>query len=172
MLLLYKIKIAPSEIFQAAEIDKENHQDLWDNWRAYEAQQAISQMNYFNFFAGKGFGALIDLEMVSPLNEEGIQYIPIIHNGYIYIFFKTGIIGLIFYLIFLFSIYLKIYIRTDCQIKRFYGNLCSGIGFYFLFTTLIITGIYNSGQLFMLILGMSVFLSEPIKSHENSNIRD
>lgn len=37
---LYKVKIAPEEIF-TAKIDRENHKDLWDHWRGYEAKEPL-----------------------------------------------------------------------------------------------------------------------------------
>ena len=40
---LYKVKNAPSEIFKT-KIDRENHKDLWDHWRGYEAKRAFALM--------------------------------------------------------------------------------------------------------------------------------
>ena len=37
---LYKIKNAPAEVFKT-KIDREDHTDLWDHWRGYEAKRAI-----------------------------------------------------------------------------------------------------------------------------------
>ena len=38
---LYKIKIAPSEIFNS-DIDIDDHKQLWDKWRAYEVKMAFN----------------------------------------------------------------------------------------------------------------------------------
>ena len=82
---LYKIKIAPSEIFTPVrKIDPNNHAYLWDHWRAYEATMAIDQINTIpTFMIGKGFGALVDLKFKVFLGDEKMRYIPSIHNGYI-----------------------------------------------------------------------------------------
>ena len=93
---LYKIKIAPAEIFDS-KINIEDHRDLWDHWRAYEAKKAFEQLYDTpigtGLIFGKGVGSLVDLEFVAPLNEDGIQYITTLHNGYAYIVFKAGFFG-------------------------------------------------------------------------------
>ncbi|MCO6174795.1 hypothetical protein NHF50_07030 [Flavobacterium sp. NRK F10] len=65
---LYKLKIAPGEIF-ITKIDRENHKDLWDHWRAYEASRAIALMddNPSSYFLGTGYGSQINLRFHSPL---------------------------------------------------------------------------------------------------------
>jgi hypothetical protein len=70
---LYKLKIAPSEIFSPAKkIDTKNHENLWDHWRAYEANMAYNQMKLkpISFLNGYGFGSLVDLKFIAPLNEK------------------------------------------------------------------------------------------------------
>ena len=97
---LYKMKIAPIEIFSPPKtIDTKNHAKLWDQWRAYEANMAINQIDsYTSFLIGKGLGSLVDLKFEAPLGGNNIRYIPILHNGYVNIFFKSGILGVILYL--------------------------------------------------------------------------
>ena len=41
---LYKIKIAPQEIFNS-DINVDDHTQLWDKWRAYEVKMALSTMD-------------------------------------------------------------------------------------------------------------------------------
>ncbi len=41
---LYKMKIAPEEIF-LPKVDLNDHASLWDHWRAYEAKMALEQMS-------------------------------------------------------------------------------------------------------------------------------
>lgn len=171
---LYKMKIAPSEIFfPAKNINTKNHAELWDHWRAYEAKMAYKQMKLhpISFLNGYGFGSLVDLKFIAPLNEQGMRYIPILHNGYFFVLFKTGIIGLFFYLSFLFLLYLQSYknrISIDEQVVR---NLISAIGLFFIFSSLIVTGIYNLEENYTFILGGFLFLLSNIttnKSIENN----
>lgn len=154
---LFKIKNAPSEIFKT-KIDRENHKDLWDHWRGYEAKRAFALMedDPKSFIVGTGHGSLVNLKFFAPLTEnykdKGIKYISELHNGYVYILYKTGLFGLILYLIFLINLYKKIYAH-----KNITTYFISAIGLVFLFTTLTITGIYNARDIIVFILGALLF---------------
>ena len=152
---LYKIKIAPSEIFTPVKtIDPNNHAYLWDHWRAYEATMAINQINTLpTLLFGKGFGALIDLKFEVFLGDTKMRYIPSIHNGYVFVFFKTGVLGLILHIFFLINLYLYSYKKSNSRQELVINYLISGIGIHFLFTSLIINGIYNIEELFVFMLG-------------------
>ena len=154
---LYKVKIAPSEMFNT-KIDRENHKQLWDHWRGYEAKRALALMDKtsMSYVVGTGFGSLIDLKFKAPLDKEGLRYISETHNGYIYIFYKTGILGLFLLLYFLLNFYRYIYLNY-----QFVPVFISIIGISFLFTTLTITGIYNPRDIIIIILGgLLVFSSQ------------
>ena len=163
---LYKMKIAPSEIFTPIrKIDPNNYAYLWDHWRAYEATKAIDQINTVpTFLIGKGFGALIDLEVSVFLGDSKMRYIPSIHNGYVYVFFKTGIIGLLIYFLFLISLYFFTYSKATFNEVILINNLIGGIAIHFIFTSLIIKGIYNIEEIFTFILGsLFYFRVEAVK---------
>jgi hypothetical protein len=154
---LYKVKIAPSEMFKT-KINRENHKELWDHWRGYEAKRALALMEKTpgSYIIGTSFGSLIDLKFKAPLDEKGIRYISETHNGYIYTFYKTGIIGLALLLYFLSSFYGYIHRKND-----FINVFIGVIGISFLFTTLTITGIYNPRDVIIIILGgLLVFASK------------
>lgn len=164
---LYKIKIAPSEIFTPVrKIDPNNHAYLWDHWRAYEATMAIDQINTIpTFMIGKGFGALVDLKFKVFLGDEKMRYIPSIHNGYIFVFFKSGILGVIFHVLFLINLYLFAYSKAKNKEEAVFNYLIAGISVHFLFTSLIINGIYNIEEIFIFILGaLLYFKKKSIKS--------
>lgn len=172
----YKIKIAPSEIFSPS-FDYNNHADLWDHWRAYEAFCAIQDLNKFPvyYIGGKGLGAMVDLKFAAPISSEGnVRFIPILHNGYVFILFKTGIIGLLLYLFFLFSLYFQAYRKSEnLEIKTF-RNLLSATSLYLLFSSLIITGLYNLQEETAMILGIFLYLKSKsnIENNENRNYRN
>jgi len=159
--LFYKIKMAPGEVFNA-KIDIENHKDLWDHWRAYEAKRAITMLNDkpITYLTGSGYGSLVNLKFRAPLgdDERGMRYISVLHNGYIFILYKTGIVGILIYLVFLVRLYLRTYEKQE---EMFFKILISTIGLYFLFTSLIITGIYIPQDAILFILGGALF-------HENN----
>lgn len=77
--------------------DYDNEADKNNNYRGYEAFMGLSEfMSYslYNQLFGGGMGATVDMGEDSPV---GIQYIPILHNGYIYLLIKIGILGTIFF---------------------------------------------------------------------------
>lgn len=164
---LYKVKNAPSEIFKT-KIDRENHKDLWDHWRGYEAKRAFSLMEKDpkSYVIGTGYGSLVNLKFFAPLTEnykdKGIKYISELHNGYVYIYYKTGIFSLFLYLLFLINLYIKIYYN-----KNFETYFISAIGVAFLFTTLTITGMYNSRDVIVFLLGALLFFEKKSKTTTN-----
>jgi hypothetical protein len=156
---LFKIKNAPSELFKT-KIDRESHKDLWDHWRGYEAKRAYDLMleNPSSFIFGTGYGSLVNLKFKAPLagnDSQGLRYISELHNGYIYMFYKTGIFGVILIFYFLISLYKKIYVGFNKN--QFCKILISAIGIIYLFTTLTITGIYNAKDIIIYILGALLF---------------
>lgn len=163
---LYKLKIAPEEIFNA-EINFDDPVDRWDHWRAYEASKAIEQLQQtpynMGIFFGKGLGSLIDLGFEAELGNEKMQYIPKIHNGYIYVLFKSGIIGLLMYITFLFFLYLQIYNKFKSVKQIFINNLISALGFFYVFSSFIISGIYNPTDVITVILGAFLFFQQQYK---------
>lgn len=168
---LYKIKIAPSEIFSPTKsIDIKNHKNLWDHWRAYEINLAYMQMkeNPISFLNGYGFGSLVDLKFVAPLNEQGMRFIPLLHNGYVNVLFKTGFLGLFFYISFLLSLYLQSYKNKNYKDEKIIRNIVSAIGLYYIFSSLIITGIYNLEEKYSLFLGGFLFLLSKMKTNQIS----
>ncbi|MBP2283632.1 hypothetical protein H4V97_001950 [Flavobacterium sp. CG_23.5] len=155
---LYKIKIAPAEIFKT-KIDRENHKDLWDHWRGYEVKRAFALMkdNPSSFVFGTGYGSLVNLKFYAPLTGEknGIKYISELHNGYMYVFYKTGALGIIILLIFFTMLYRTVYFNQ--KDKKFVTLFISAIGLIYLFTTLTITGIYNGRDVIIFILGAFLY---------------
>lgn len=155
---LYKVKIAPSEIFKT-KIDRENHKDLWDHWRGYEVKRAVALMmeKPSSFLVGTGFGSLVNLKFKAPLTGDaiGIKYISELHNGYVYILYKNGIAGLLFYISFLFGIYKYIYKKIT-----FETVFISALGLFYFFTTLTITGLYNTNDTTVFVLGALLYYSE------------
>lgn len=148
---LYKVKIAPAEIFKT-KIDRENHKDLWDHWRGYEAKRAIALLNDspVQYVFGAGYGSLVNLKFKAPLDSDnkGMKFISELHNGYVYILYKLGVIGVFFYVFFLINNYIKIY-----GSPIFENIFISAIAIFFLFTTLTITGVFNSNDTIIFLLG-------------------
>lgn len=165
---LYKVKEAPAEIMKT-HVNRENHRDLWDHWRAYEANRAYVLMEEkpYSFLFGTGHGSLVDLKFYAPLTgrgNKGMRYISELHNGYMYMFYKTGIIGLLIYLTVLFRWYKYIY-----RDNNFNTIIISGIAFFYILSTLTISGMYNGRDIIIFILGGALFYNETrsLKKTEN-----
>ncbi|GEP50037.1 hypothetical protein FNO01nite_07090 [Flavobacterium noncentrifugens] len=154
----YKMQNAPGELFDT-KIDRDNHAELWDHWRGYEAKRAMALMvdNPSSFIFGNGHGSLVNLRFFAPLtgpHDKGMKYISELHNGYAYLLYKTGIIGLIIYIGFLIRIYRNIY-----KSRNFVYTVLSAIGLIFLFTTITITGLYNPKDIMVFIVGAMLSFS-------------
>lgn len=162
---LYKIKIAPEEIFET-KIDRENHKDLWDHWRGYEAKRALALMedNPSSYVFGTGHGSLVNLKFVAPLGDEGgMRYISVLHNGYVFVLYKTGFLGIFFLMVFLFSLYIFLYKKEVNKTHKFILNIISTIGLFYLFSSMIITGIYIPKDSVIFILGGLLYFERKIR---------
>lgn len=155
---LFKIRNSPGEVFSAPKkYDPRNHREIFVHWRGYEANVALNQMrgNPANYVIGKGFGALVDLGFKAPIGgDDGLRYIPYLHNGYVYVFFKTGAIGLLLYLVLLINIYRQIYIKTKSKKEKILRSIVSGLGIYFFMASLVISGMYNLEEISVFCLGI------------------
>ena len=164
---LYKIKNAPAEIFET-HIDRETHSDLWDHWRAYEAKRAVLLMNSEpqSYVYGTGYGSLVNLKFFAPLtgDNKGIRYISDLHNGYINILYKLGILGLIIYIAMLIKLYR--YINRGFS---FTNIMISSIGLIYIITSLTITGIYNGRDIIIFILGGVLYYNNVNKRQGSTN---
>ncbi|MBC7523015.1 MAG: hypothetical protein H7239_01030 [Flavobacterium sp.] len=105
---LYKIKIAPIEPFKT-KIDVDNWKDFNDNYRSYEniiTIKQVSRKGIGTILFGEGLGSTLNLGRKVLSNDATfVQYIPIVHNGYMTVFLKSGLVGdcfLIMSIIFLF----------------------------------------------------------------------
>lgn len=160
---LYKMKLAPTEIFISQKsFDVRDHAGLWDHWRAYEANKAVGQLNEEGVWAwslGLGSGSLVDLGFYAPLSNDskGLRYISNLHNGYAFVLYKTGILGILFYLTFLLSNYLA-YKKTKFT-NPSVANMIFGTVLFYMCTSLVISGIYNLSDTITLILGGILFLN-------------
>lgn len=162
--LMYKIKIAPGEIFNS-KIDRENDRELWDHWRAYEAKRAFALMNEnpSSYVIGNGYGSLVNLKFKAPLGENGMKFISVLHNGYVFILYKTGLIGILFYMFFLINLYLRVYSVNQNKQVMFFKILIATIGVYFFLTSIIITGIYIPKDVILFILGGALSFENTLK---------
>jgi O-antigen ligase len=170
---LYKLKIAPAEIFiKPGSIDVKDHANLWDHWRAYEASKAIGALNdgkTIDWFFGLGMGSLIDLDFYAPLSDDdkGMRFISLLHNGYVYVLYKTGFIGLLIYI--LFFVFIIVPFNSTKEMLPSY-NILVGIVTFYIISSFVISGLYNLSDPISLLVG-AFFKQREIEFYENSNYR-
>jgi O-antigen ligase len=171
---LYKLKIAPAEIFiKPGSIDVKDHANLWDHWRAYEASKAIEALNDENtidWLFGLGMGSLIDLDFYAPLSDDdkGLRFISLLHNGYVYVLYKTGLIGFLIYI--LFFVFILVPFSSTKEMLPSY-NVLVGIVTFYIISSFVISGLYNLADPISLLVG-AFFKQREIEFYESSNNRD
>ncbi len=150
--------------------------DIAIHWRGYESYMALNSYlngSIFNYILGQGFGTLIDMQVFMLLGDETLEYIPILHNGYLYVLIKTGLIGLLLYLIFLFS-FIKVgwrYSRSQEGVLALIGRLIIACTLVLFFTTFVISGMFNKDGLITVMLFLGTLLSYVrIRSDESGKI--
>ncbi len=145
------------------EVDIRNQIDYMDrniNWRGYEAYRGImtySKGSVPELLLGQGFGTLVDLGFYIPLGGYRIRYIPILHNGYVYIVLKTGILGILIYVYLFLSLAgrgRKLVKSSPDPLLRAAGKLVTGLSIVFLLTTLVMAGLFSKEEL----LSATIFL--------------
>ena len=170
---LYKLKIAPAEIFiKPGSLDVKDHANLWDHWRAYEASKAIGALNdgkTIDWFFGLGMGSLIDLDFYATLSDDdkGMRFISLLHNGYVYVLYKTGFIGLLIYI--LFFVFIIVPFNSTKEMLPSY-NILVGIVTFYIISSFVISGLYNLSDPISLLVG-AFFKQREIEFYENSNYR-
>jgi hypothetical protein len=158
---IYKTQNSFSEIFVSIDLGLyKDRRVIWEHWRAYEAEKAIEQVNrgdIKHLLLGFGYGSKVKLDTWVIL--ENIQYtsVPSIHNGFINVFFKTGILGLIFYVLFILSIFVNYQkFRTANFPNNIYNKLIVATSLYMLYNSFVITGFYRPGEFSMFLFGVLV----------------
>jgi len=131
--------------------------DINENWRGYESFMAIQTYldgDGVQYAIGWGFGKLVDLGIYMNLGGEDLRFIPIFHNGYLFVLVKAGVLGLILYLYFLASLLLsgKKAVNSPSEEKRLAGRLIIAIGLVLFATTFVIAGFFNKSALIPAIL--------------------
>ena len=130
------------------------------------------ERNPSSFIVGTGHGSLVNLKFYAPLSGDpkGLRYISELHNGYMYVFYKTGAIGLLLYLLAVFRWYAYAYKR-----RRMSTLMVSAIGTIYIFSTLTITGIYNGRDVIIFILGALLYYASDtyiLKSENNNALQE
>jgi O-antigen ligase len=97
--------------------------EIQQNWRGYESYQGMlkfSDGTPLQKSFGYGFGARVDLGLIMKLAGEEYEDVPILHNEYVMLLVKTGIVGLILYLVFLYMVGFRSITRFEASDGEIY----------------------------------------------------
>lgn len=148
---LYKVKNAPIEAF-STKINRSDWKDFHDNYRSYENIRTTEQLSYNeSFLFGEGIGSQVDLKQKVRLGDTDLRQISILHNGYMTVLLKSGIIGLLFLLFSIFYFFKRFTFvnETEKNINR----LFIGTGLFLIISNWVFMGFYNPVDTKTLIIG-------------------
>jgi O-antigen ligase len=157
----FRSKIVRS-VTEVAVSDYQDIVEIGKNWRGFEAHRAIETFrsgNAWEHVFGQGFGALVDLGFDMALGGEGdveFRYIPITHNGYVYILIKAGLLGLICYALFYIGVirYAARFSDSNNIEQKFLSRLLLGCVLSLVFIMLVVGGMAEAhGAEFVLLVG-------------------
>ena len=140
--LLYKIKIAPREAFKT-KIDVDDWRDFNDNYRSYENIRTVKQVTSHGTVTtifGEGFGSRIDLKKKIWLRDF-LRYISILHNGFMTVFLKSGLLGIVIYLSSIFVLFRQR--KSNIPIVKAINLLLVSTGIFLIFSNWVFSGLYN-----------------------------
>jgi hypothetical protein len=148
--LYNKIKFSSQELELSSSFY--NFDEFVSNWRGYESNLALlafsKNLNIISLFFGNGFGFLVDLQTYISLKDVFYKYIPKLHNGYLEVLCKTGVVGVS--LLILFYLRLILYFKRKKRnsiYPKFYIRFPISLIIIQIVTTYTITGIYNKQAL-------------------------
>ena len=145
--------------------DRMSLRDINENWRGFETQRAVDtwqQGGAFELAFGRGFGFQVDLgifQNLSGARGAAVRYIPIFHNGYVYLLVKTGIAGVLLYALVLARLYRLGRQGAGAAVAdeaRFAARLLQACALILALTTWVVAGAFNKFDLlpFMLLTGV------------------
>ncbi|WP_293874336.1 hypothetical protein [Flavobacterium sp.] len=157
---LYKIKVAPIEPFKT-KINRENWKDLNDNYRSYENIMTVRQVSRDGFYSiifGQGLGSQVDLKQKIWLGDMKLRYISILHNGFMTVFLKSGLLGVFFVIISIFLLFKKQ--KTDIPIVKQINYLMIGSGLFLIASYWVFMGYYFIADTKAIFLGFLICYRE------------
>ncbi len=168
---LLKIKNSVDESFSVEDVDSRDfdRRTLWQHWRAYEALKVYEEAENQNaWFAGQGFGSTVDIGFEARLDGELTQHLSLTHNGFAYIFMKTGALGMLIYFLAVLYLYLFSYSPRKGDLADMGNNILVATTFYILITTFVVTGIFKPYDMAMLLIG-GAFAYKQLRTSEDSD---
>jgi hypothetical protein len=140
---LYKIKIAPIEAFKT-KINQDDWKEFNDNYRSFEniiTVKQVTSQGAFTIIFGEGLGSTIDIGREMWTNDgEFIRYVPTLHNAYMTIFLKSGLLGVFLTLIFIYFLFKQN--NSDNFVIKNINYLLVGSAVFLIFSNWVFMGLY------------------------------
>ncbi|WP_396187696.1 hypothetical protein [Flavobacterium sp.] len=163
---LYKVKIIPIEAFKT-KINQEDWKDFNDNFRSFENIKTFNQITYGGIqpiLTGNGLGSTVDIGRRMQTNDGTIvRYYPALHNAFSTILLKSGIIGIIFYLLSIFTIFKKI--KANSKEIFYLNNLIKGSAIFLLLSSWVFMGFYLKLDSKSILIGLLIGYREVLNNH-------
>jgi hypothetical protein len=160
---LYKIKVAPLEPFKT-KINRDDWKDFNDNYRSYENIMTVRQVTRDGAVPtifGKGLGSQIDLKQEVWLGDMNLRFISILHNGFMIVFLKSGLLGIFIYLFTIFYFFNSP--KSDKQVVNQITLLFIGTGVFLFISNWVFLGFYNLTETKSILLGFLIAYREKYK---------
>jgi hypothetical protein len=134
---------------------------LWKHWRAYEAHMVYGEVDKEKqWLTGQGFGSTVDIGFEAKLDGEMTQHLSLTHNGFAYLYLKTGIFGMLIYLVMVLYLYSFAYTTQKEPLQVIGNNLLVGCAFYILISSFVVTGIFKPYDMATLLIGGAFALKQ------------
>jgi len=166
-----KLKNSFDESFSLKNVDvnSKDRRVLWKHWRAYEAHMVFGEVDKEKqWLTGQGFGSTVDIGFEAKLDGEMTQHLSLTHNGFAYLYLKTGILGLIIYSLMVLYLYSFAYAPQERKLQIIGNNLLVACTFYILISSFVVTGIFKPYDMATLVIGGAFALKQMKLENRNS----
>lgn len=169
--LFFKIKNAPIEAFKT-KINKDDYQDFNDNFRSFENIKTVEQVSQEGWMAivfGKGLGSTVDVGRKMQTNDgTTVRHEAILHNAYMTVFLKSGIVGVSFLIYFM--VLLIRQKKTTIPIVTTLNYLLIATGIFLIFENWVLLGIFLKTESKAVLIGFIICYKEfVIKENKKLN---
>jgi hypothetical protein len=158
---MYKIKISPQEAFKT-KINKNDWKDFNDNYRSFENIITIKQVALDGeraIFTGKGLGSTLNLgQKIYTTDGSIIQNISVAHNGFMTIYLKSGLLGVILLVAFLIMFYRQT--KSNIYLANNVNLVLIGTCVFLIVSTWVFMGLYFKLDNKSIIIGFLLALKE------------
>jgi len=97
-------------------------------------------------------GSKVDLKQEIWLDDMFLRYISILHNGFMTVFLKSGLLGIFIYLYSIFLLFKQK--KSDIPIIQNINLLLLGTGVFLIFSNWVFLGVYNKSDNKSLLIGL------------------